>query len=163
MIRVCFVCLGNICRSPTAEGVMRDLVKRAGLDHAISVWSAGTGAWHVGEPPDSRSAATAERRGVKLASSARHFNVDSFAEADYVVAMDDTNLRNLHQLAHSDANRAKIYLMRDFDPASPRGSSVPDPYAGGPEGFENVFDLVHAASTGLLEYLRREHGLNKSG
>ncbi len=159
MIRVCFVCLGNICRSPTAEGMMRDLVAKADLDAHISISSAGTGAWHVGEAPDPRSAATAERRGVKLTSRAQHFNEKSFAEADYVVAMDGANLRNLHALARSDADRAKIHLMRDFDSDSPKGSPVPDPYAGGPDGFENVFDLVHAAASGLLEHLRHEHDL----
>jgi protein-tyrosine phosphatase len=138
---------------------MRDLVARAGLDEHISIASAGTGAWHVGEAPDPRSAATAERRGVKLTSRARHFGEKSFAEADYVIAMDGNNLRNLHALARNDQDRAKIHLMRDFDPDSAKGSPVPDPYAGGPEGFENVFDLVHAAASGFLEHLRRQHDL----
>ena len=138
---------------------MRDLVAKAGLDAHIRVSSAGTGAWHVGEPADPRSAATAQRRGVKLTSRARHFDQTSFAEADYVVAMDGSNLRNLHALARSDADRAKIHLMRDFDADSPKGSAVPDPYAGGPEGFENVFDLVHAAASGFLEHLRHAHDL----
>ncbi len=159
MIRVCFVCLGNICRSPTAEGVMRDLVEREGLGSAIHVWSAGTGAWHVGEEPDPRSAATAARRGVKLTSRARQFTDGSFAECDYAVAMDAQNQRNLQQLAKSDADRGKIHLLRDFDSGSPKGSSVPDPYAGGPDGFENVYDLVEAGSRGLLEHLKRKHGL----
>lgn len=159
MIRVCFVCLGNICRSPTAEGVMWDLVRREKLEHAIHVSSAGTGAWHVGEAPDPRSRATAESRGVKLVSRARHFGSDMFAECDYVVAMDGQNLRNLQQLATSEADRAKIHLLRDFDGASPKGSSVPDPYAGGPAGFENVYDLVEAGSRGLLDFLKRTHSL----
>lgn len=159
MIRVCFVCLGNICRSPTAEGVMRHLVNRAGLDDAVIVSSAGTGAWHVGEHPDPRSAATAARRGIKLVSRARHFGTEQFDEADYVVAMDGSNLKNLHALARNDADRAKIHLMRDFDSTTTKGSHVPDPYAGGPDGFENVFDMVHAAAEGLLEHLKRHHGL----
>ena len=159
MIRVCFVCLGNICRSPTAEGVMRAVVEREGLASAIAISSAGTGAWHVGEAPDPRSRATAEKRGVKLVSRARHFGVTSFDEADYVIAMDGSNLRNLFALARDDEDRAKIRLLRDFDPTAPKGSHVPDPYAGGPQGFEDVYDMVERAAEGLLTHLRNEHGL----
>jgi protein-tyrosine phosphatase len=157
MIRVCFVCLGNICRSPTAEGVMRDLVEKAGLGGKIHISSAGTGAWHVGEAPDPRSCATAKRRGIVLASRARHFTSKSFSDCDYVIAMDTANLRNLHDLAETDADIAKIHLLRDFDNTSPKGSSVPDPYTGGPDGFEHVFDLVDAGARGLLAFLTRSH------
>lgn len=159
MIRVCFVCLGNICRSPTAEGVMRHLVEKAGLKDAIQIMSAGTGAWHVGEAPDPRSRATAEGRGVKLTSRARHFGAESFDEADYVVAMDGSNFRNIVALSRSDADTAKVTLLRDFDATSPKGSHVPDPYAGGPEGFENVYDMIELAAEGLLAHIRQEHNL----
>lgn len=138
---------------------MRHLVDSAGLHDAIDICSAGTGAWHVGELPDSRSRATAESRGIKLVSKARHFSAASFDACDYVVAMDGSNLRNLHAIARSDEDRAKIHLLRDFDEASAKGSHVPDPYAGGPDGFEDVFEMIEAASRGLLAHLKREHGL----
>lgn len=159
MIRVCFVCLGNICRSPTAEGVMRHLVDAEGLGGEIAISSAGTGAWHVGEAPDPRSYATALKRGVKLESRARHFAAEMFDECDYAIAMDGQNFRNLQMLARSDEERARVFLLRDFDGESPKGSSVPDPYAGGPDGFEHVYDLVEAGSRGLLAFLKRTHGL----
>ncbi|MBC7793059.1 MAG: low molecular weight phosphotyrosine protein phosphatase [Clostridia bacterium] len=159
MIRICFVCLGNICRSPTAEGVMRHLVDSEGLGEAIQISSAGTGAWHVGEHPDPRSRATAERHGVKLTSRARHFGAESFDEADYVVAMDSSNLKNLNAIARNEEDRAKISLFRDFDLHSPKGSNVPDPYAGGQQGFENVYNMVESASQGLLTHLRTHHEL----
>lgn len=138
---------------------MRSIVERAGLSDAIAVSSAGTGAWHVGELPDPRSRATAKGRGVELLSRARLFEAESFDDADYVIAMDGSNFKNLHGLARNDADRSKIAMLRDFDATVPKGSQVPDPYAGGPEGFENVFDMIELASEGLLEHLRARHGL----
>jgi len=158
-VRVCFVCLGNICRSPTAEAVMRHLVKQAGLDHAIAVDSAGTGSWHVGAAPDRRSQAVGQRRGIPLGGQARQFTPLDFARFDYVLAIDREIRAELHQLAPSPEARAKVHLLRAFDPSSPREADVPDPYYGGPEGFEHVFDLCEASCRGLLEYLRKTHGL----
>jgi protein-tyrosine phosphatase len=158
-IGVSFVCMGNICRSPTAEAVMRHLVKQAGLDHAITVDSAGTGSWHVGEPPDRRSQAVGQRRGIPLAGRARHFSRSDFARFDYVLAIDREIQAELHQMAPNPEARAKVHLLRAFDPASPRDADVPDPYYGGPEGFEQVFDLCEAACQGLLDHLRKTHGL----
>ncbi len=156
-IKVVFVCLGNICRSPTAEFVFRDLVEREGLTNRLLIESAGTGGWHVGESPDSRSAAAARRRGVELGGSARKILTADFARFDYVIAMDADNVHNLARIAPSAAAKSKVHMFRDFDPASPKGSEVPDPYYG-EGGFEKVFDICQAASAGLLAFLRKEHG-----
>ncbi|MBX3250346.1 MAG: low molecular weight phosphotyrosine protein phosphatase [Myxococcales bacterium] len=158
-VRLCFVCLGNICRSPTAEGVFRHLVVRAGLEHALEIDSAGTGGWHVGEAPDTRSAAAAAERGIRVDGAARKFVAADFARFDYVVAMDRSNRENLRKLAPTADARAKISLLRDHDPASPPESDVPDPYYGGPHGFEEVLDLCERACEALLASVRERHGL----
>jgi len=151
-LRLLFVCLGNICRSPTAEGVMRSLVEQAGLQERIEIDSAGTGAWHVGSAADARASATAGARGVALESVARQVVLDDFEEFDLVLAMDGENLRALTRLASDEEQRARIRLLREFDPASEDAADldVPDPYYGGERGFEDVFDLVQAACAGLL-------------
>lgn len=138
---------------------MRHLVKQAGLEHAIAVDSAGTGAWHVGEAPDRRSQVVGKRRGIPLGGQARQFKSADFSRFDYVLAIDRDIQAELADLAPSPEARAKIHLLRAFDPASPRDADVPDPYYGGPEGFEHVFDLCEAACRGLLDHLRRNHGL----
>jgi len=152
-LRLLFVCLGNICRSPTAEGVMRTLVEQAGMTERIEVDSAGTGAWHVGSPADARASATALAHGVALDSVARQVILDDFEGFDVVLAMDRENLRALRRLARNDEQRARIHLLREFDPASAGAEDldVPDPYYGAGDGFEEVYDLVHAACAGLLE------------
>jgi protein-tyrosine phosphatase len=159
MVRLCFVCLGNICRSPTAEGVMLHLIAQAGLSDRIRAESAGTADYHVGEPPDPRSLATARARGVQLPSLARRFEREDFARFDYVLAADTDNLRRLHALAPDQAARAKVHLLRSFDPDSPRGAAVPDPYYGEGDGFERVFEICEAACRGLLEHIQRERRL----
>ena len=159
MIRVCFVCLGNICRSPTAEGVMLALVERAGLADSIEVDSAGTAAYHVGEPADARSAAAAAERGYELPSRARQFLASDFAKFDYVLAMDTENQQGIEQLARTGEQRAKIYLFRSLDETAPEGASVPDPYYGGPRGFEDVVDICERGCEGLLAHIRAEHDL----
>jgi protein-tyrosine phosphatase len=153
---VLFVCLGNICRSPTAEGVMRELVEREGLSGSIEVDSAGTGSWHVGSPPDSRAAAAARARGIELVGSARQVQRSDFAEFDLLLAMDEENVRNLLAIAPDAEARAKVKLLREFDPAAVAASnlSVPDPYYGGEHGFDDVLDLVQAACEGLLAEVR---------
>lgn len=153
-VRVCFVCLGNICRSPTAEGVFRHLVREAGLDHAYVIESAGTAAHHVGEPPDRRAAATARRRGFELGGQAQRFEARDFARFDHVVAMDRSNRRDLMARAPDEAARAKVSLLRDWDPQSEDGAEVPDPYYGGDEGFERVFDICMAGCQALLDATR---------
>lgn len=154
MTSVCFVCLGNICRSPTAEGIFAELVREAGLEGRILVDSAGTNAYAVGEPADRRSRETALARGVELASRGRRFEHTDLDVFDYVVAMDRQNLAALHSLTRDGARRDKIHLLRDFDPDAQPGSDVPDPYSGGPDGFDRVFDQIEAACRGLLAQLR---------
>jgi protein-tyrosine phosphatase len=157
--RILFVCLGNICRSPTAESVMRALVREAGLEESIELDSAGTGAWHVGNPPDERATATARTRGIVLEGAARVLRREDFDAFDLVIAMDRKNLADLRRLAPDERARSRIRLLREFDPASvdqdpTHPLDVPDPYYGGPRGFEDVLDLVHAACEGLLVQVR---------
>ncbi|MCA9530990.1 MAG: low molecular weight phosphotyrosine protein phosphatase [Myxococcales bacterium] len=154
MIRLCFVCLGNICRSPTAEGIMRHLLREEGLDGRVEVDSAGTGGWHVGERADPRARETARARGFTLDSRARQVTPSDFARFDYLLAMDRANVRALEALAPDTAARAKIRLLRSFDADAPAGAEVPDPYYGGDDGFEQVFDICEAACRGLLAQLR---------
>ena len=155
--RILFVCLGNICRSPTAEGVMRDLVAEAGLDGDVEVDSAGTAGWHAGDRADRRSQDEARRRGLDLSSlRGRQVTAEDFATFDLLVAMDADNRDELLALAPDEAARAKVRLLREFDPASVanRQLDVPDPYYGGADGFAHVFDIVEAACRGLLAHVR---------
>lgn len=156
-MRLLFVCLGNICRSPTAEGVMRSLVAEAGLDEVVEVDSAGTAGWHEGDPADRRSVLEARRRGVELAGlrgrQVRRADFDAF---DLLLAMDGENRRDLLHVAPHDEGRSRVRLLREFDPAAVAAGEldVPDPYYGGPDGFTHVYDLVEAACRGLLEHAR---------
>lgn len=159
MIRLCFVCLGNICRSPTAEGIMLALVEEHGLGEHIAVDSAGTGGWHVGEPPDARARACAARRDVELNSIGRQFETSDFGRFDYVLAMDGENHADLLSLAPDDDAAARLHLLRRFDPEAPVQAPVPDPYYGGRRGFDDVFDICEAACRGLLEHIREQHDL----
>jgi protein-tyrosine phosphatase len=138
---------------------MRHLLASEGLSDRVFVESAGTADYHTGDLPDRRARFAAQARGVALDSCARQFVVSDFARLDYVLAMDAENERNLKRLAPDARARAKVRLLRSFDPASPPGAPVPDPYYGGDDGFEQVLDLCEAACKGLLEHLRREHGL----
>ena len=150
-VSVLFVCMGNICRSPTAEGVFRYFVNEAGLGEKITVDSAGTHAYHVGEPPDRRAMAAAERRGMPLAGlKARRVVDDDFERFDYIIAMDEDNLMRLKEQS-TDEYRDKISLFLSFSVDAE--TEVPDPYYGGSAGFERVLDLVEKASRGLLETL----------
>ncbi len=152
-LAVCFVCLGNICRSPTAEVILCQLARDAGLDDRIEIDSAGTSDWNSGGPPDARSAAEAARRGLQMRGIARPFLAADLERFDYVLAMDRQNLHDLRALARGGHSRARVSLLRDFDPASAPGSDVPDPYSGPGDGFARVFDLCHAACVGLLAEL----------
>lgn len=150
IVSVVFVCMGNICRSPTAEGVFRHVVKARNLQDVIKIDSAGTHAYHIGESPDSRSQATAKSRGVDLsAQRARKVEADDFERFDYVIAMDCSNYENLKDLATVE-QQERLYLFMDFTSAWDN-AEVPDPYYGGGDGFKNVFDMVQSASEGLLE------------
>jgi protein-tyrosine phosphatase len=153
---VLFVCLGNICRSPTAEGVMRALVNEAGLQERIELDSAGTGGWHVGESPDARATEAAGRRGIVLEGAARKVRPRDFEEFDLILAMDSSNLRDLQRIAPDEQAREKVRLLREWDPTADGDLDVPDPYYGGPGGFDEVLDLVQAACAALLKQLREE-------
>lgn len=154
-MRILFVCLGNICRSPTAEGVMRDLVARSEQVPEVKLDSAGTGAWHIGSQPDRRARTAARARGIELAGAARQIEVEDFREFDLIIAMDSSNRANLLALAPDEAARAKVRLLREFDPQRQARLDVPDPYEGGPEGFELVLDMIEAACAGLLAEVSR--------
>jgi protein-tyrosine phosphatase len=152
--RICFVCLGNICRSPTAEGVMLAMLAADGLAGDVEVDSAGTGRWHVGERPDPRTCAAAARRGITLDHRARTVSAADFDRFDLMVAMDRNNAAVLVQLARTPADAAKIRLLRSFDPSSPDGAEVPDPWSGKDHGFEQVLDVCEAGCRGLLAHVR---------
>ncbi len=153
-VKVLFVCMGNICRSPTAHGVFRHLVKISDLTHQIEIDSAGTHAYHIGNPPDERSAQTAKKRGIDLSDlRARKVDLGDLYQYDYVLAMDKRNQDILLDIAPNDVKH-KIRLFLEFAPQWGK-QEVPDPYYGGEDGFEHVFDLVQAASEGLLLDIRQ--------
>lgn len=158
MVKVLFVCLGNICRSPTAEGVFRKQVTEAGLHEIIQIDSAGTHAYHVGEPPDKRAQETAARRGIDLSQlRGRRATAEDLDEFDYILAMDYENLENLHAIA-AEHHKDRIRLFLEF--AEDLGvREVPDPYYGGPSGFDRVLDMIEEASAGLLNEIRSRHGI----
>lgn len=151
---VLFVCLGNICRSPSAEAVFNSLIKKNGLEDLIECDSAGTAAYHEGEPADQRMQSHAIRRGYRLTSIARQFDpANDFDRFDYIIGMDDDNVNDLQDLASSEEDVNKIYKMTDF--CSQGGHySIPDPYYGGSDGFELVLDILEDACEGLLNEVR---------
>lgn len=147
MVRVLFVCLGNICRSPLAQGVFEELVRREGLADEVFVDSAGTGAWHVGDPPDERATESARRRGLDIsAQKARRISPEDFDSFDYILTMDEENYRKVSSLG---SGRAEVRPFLDYAKDSSE-TEVPDPYFGGERGFERVLDLVEEAAAGLL-------------
>jgi protein-tyrosine phosphatase len=152
-MRVLFVCMGNICRSPTAEGVFRRVLGMHASDVKVEIDSAGTHDYHVGSEPDRRAVAAAARRGIDLSSlRARHISDADFERFDLILAMDEENLRELRRRAPKEYH-GRIHLIMEFAP-SPLARSVPDPYYGGAEGFENVLDLLEEAAQGLLAHVR---------
>ena len=153
--KLCFVCLGNICRSPTAEGIFQHLVNQRGLQSYFYIDSAGTSAFHIGEPANSKSQWVANQHGVKLHSKARRFEPADLEEFDLILAMDSENYSNIIRLDKNGSNRDKIKMMRDFDP-QPDSPDVPDPYYGGMDGFQNVFDVIMRSCEGLLDELELE-------
>ena len=151
---VLFVCLGNICRSPLAEGVFRHLVSDAGLDDRFMIDSAGTGGWHVGERPDPRSIQVAERHGILLTGAARRIETGDLYDFDHVIVMDRQNLRDVENLRDVNGGDAQIRLLREFDRSADTDLDVPDPYYGGPDGFDRVFSMVLRSCEVLLGTLR---------
>jgi protein-tyrosine phosphatase len=158
-IRILFVCLGNICRSPLAEGIFRAIVEEEGLADAFEIDSGGTGAWHVGERPDPRMRATAERRGLDINyQRARQVQRRDLLHFDHVFVMDKHNLHDTLALDPGGDHGTRVRLFREFDPR-PDDYQVPDPYSGGPEGFENVYDIVERTSRAILDRLKEIYDL----
>jgi protein-tyrosine phosphatase len=160
--KLLFVCLGNICRSPAAENIMNHLIAEAGLNDSIICDSAGTGSWHVGNPPDRRmSAAAASKLGIQMRGSARQFDKSDFQKFDLILAMDRDNYQDILYLDPKEQYSHKVRLMCDFCSRHTL-KEVPDPYYGGSEGFNRVIDLLSDACEGLLEYVVQEEGKGQS-
>ncbi|MFF3515393.1 low molecular weight protein-tyrosine-phosphatase [Streptomyces sp. NPDC002573] len=154
--RVCFVCTGNICRSPMAESVFRARVEEAGLVDLVEADSAGTGGWHEGDGADPRTVAVLGENGYGSEHTARQFQPSWFSRLDLVIALDSGHLKALRRLALTPEDAAKIRLLRSYDPAAADDLDVPDPYYGGMDGFRQCLEMVEAASPGLLAAVR-EH------
>jgi protein-tyrosine phosphatase len=152
--RVCFVCSGNICRSPIAEHVFRERVAEAGLSGRVEIDSAGTGGWHEGDGADPRTVSVLSAAGYGYHHTARQFHADWFARLDLVIALDFGHLRALRSLAPTAADAQKVRLLRSYDPAAGSDLDVPDPYYGGDDGFEACLEMVETASEGLLTAVR---------
>jgi protein-tyrosine phosphatase len=156
MVKILFVCMGNICRSPTAQGVFEQILENEGLTERVQVDSAGTHAYHVGEAPDDRAMQSAMRRGIDISHQrARKVRRQDFEEFHYLIAMDEDNRYHLEQICPS-SHRHKISLFLEHAPEEDV-REVPDPYFGGHDGFERVLDLVEAAGRGLLESIKSAH------
>lgn len=156
MMRIIFVCQGNIIRSPLAEHTFRRLAQDLGGLEKYKLDSAGTSAYHVGEPPDRRMRQVAKEKGFQYTGKARQFKKDEFDQHDLIIAMDRSNLSILNTWALSQEDQKKIHLMREFDPQGSAGDDVPDPYYGGLDGFEKTFEIVSRSCQGLLEALESE-------
>jgi protein-tyrosine phosphatase len=157
-VKVLFVCMGNICRSPSAEAVMNTYIKREGLQDKIICDSAGTIAYHAGEPADARMQRHANKRDIHLTSISRQIKPIDFEDFDYIIGMDDSNLRDMKSFLPSASLVSKITKMTDYC-SNKNPGYVPDPYYGGDEGFEQVLDLLEDACGGLLKKIRKEHDL----
>lgn len=152
--KILFVCLGNICRSPAAEGVMKSVVEREGLTGSVAIDSAGTYGGHAGQLPDSRMRAAASRRGYSLTHRARRITEEDFERFDMIVVMDDMNYESVARLAPSRSHLDRLYRFAGFCRRHPQWSHVPDPYYEGHEGFELVLDLLEDGCEGILEHIR---------
>jgi protein-tyrosine phosphatase len=158
-IRVLFVCLGNICRSPLAEAVFNHKIQQSGLDGHFEVDSCGTGDYHIGEPPDPRTLANARKNGISVNHFCRQLTVDDLSYFDYVLAMDNSNLQNILSLDGSDHHSHKVSLLREFD-SEGKGLEVPDPYFGGEEGFDLVYSILDRSLDGFIAYVRQTHSVS---
>lgn len=153
-IKVAMVCMGNICRSPMAEHVFRGKVKQAGLD--VEVVSGGTASWHAGEKANPRTAQVLKENGFTSEHVAKQIAANWFDEYDYLIVMDKTNLKDIRDFTRSDEDFQKVSLLRDYDPNSPKGSEVPDPYYSDYSAYLEVFEMVNAACDGLIEFLKEK-------
>lgn len=160
-IHVVFVCLGNICRSPVAEGTFHHLVEKKGLESHFQIDSAGTSAWHIGQSANKRSIKVAQRHGIKLTSLARQFTPQDFNKFDYIIAMDRSNYQDIIRLSQTKKDKTKVEMMRKWDnlPYEDFPGDVPDPYYGGNEGFENVQNILINCCSGFLDHLIKTHKL----
>jgi protein-tyrosine phosphatase len=160
MIGVLFVCLGNICRSPLAEGIFKKKVEEAGLGKLITIDSAGTSHWHVNEPPDRRSSDIARNNGINLNHYGRQISKRDLDDFNYIIAMDVDNFDDIERLKETYGyGKAEIFLMRDFD-GQQSGADIPDPYYGGSNGFQLVFDLLDESLSNFLDKIINDHGLS---
>jgi protein-tyrosine phosphatase len=164
-IKILFVCLGNICRSPLAEALFKQKVKQAGLEHCLEADSCGTSNYHIGEPPDSRTIANARKNGITIHHLGRQLSVHDLEQFDYIIAMDQSNLENIHYLGRNHAVAGNVSLMRAYDPEG-KGQDVPDPYYGGERGFQEVFEILDRSLEGFLKFLVKKEkitALSKPG
>jgi protein-tyrosine phosphatase len=155
-VKILFVCLGNICRSPLAEAVFKHKIKGSTLEKMVEADSCGTSNYHIGDPPDNRTIANALRNGVSITHHGRQLCVNDFDQFDYILAMDHSNHRNILKLATIDHHTQKVMLMRDFDPKG-KGLEVPDPYYGGEQGFQEVFDILDRSMDQFVKHLEERY------
>jgi protein-tyrosine phosphatase len=153
-IRVLFVCLGNICRSPLAEAIFKDQVRKKGLERFIEADSCGTSNYHIGDTADPRTIANATKNGIAIDHCGRQLSAADFENFDFILAMDESNLQNIRRLPNSERYADKIRLMRDFDPSGK--GEVPDPYHGGEEGFQHVYDILYRTIANFIRQLEEK-------
>jgi protein-tyrosine phosphatase len=154
-VKVLFVCLGNICRSPLAEAIFKDKIKHRGFDSWIEADSCGTSNYHIGDTPDPRTIANAIRNGITIDHLGRQLCVDDLADFDYILAMDSSNHVNILRLSNDDLHKNKVQLMREYDPKGK--GDVPDPYYGGEKGFQEVFDILDRTMENFIKHLAQKH------
>lgn len=160
MIKVLFVCLGNICRSPLAQGIMEKKIREAGLEKEIEIDSCGTSQYHIGEQPDNRTLRNARQHGLTIDHAARQFSATDFEAFDYIVFMDQSNFEAVRDLDEDKSFSDKLYLMRDFD-TDEKGADVPDPFFGGEEGFQHVYEILERSVAAFLNHLAKDHNLKQ--
>lgn len=155
-IKVLFVCLGNICRSPLAEALFKDKVAKQGLHQHFEADSCGTSDYHIGEAPDERTLLNALQNGIDISHRGRQLTEEDLENFDYIFAMDQSNYHNILRLPNAALHRSKISLMRSFDPLG-KNQDVPDPYFGGARGFQEVYEILNRSTQSLLEHLQKKH------